>query len=403
MPSQSPVTSRTKVVYQSRRRGSSFVFMVIDLSIGVSVDLLRRFAKSWVRSLKQEITSDSSRRTSAQYEGGVISVQKTEATNRGKSARGPAGPVGLLNLLKTAFKEWNRDKCPQLGAALAYYTVFSLAPLILVLLAVFGIIYGGSEQAREKITDQLRYLIDPNGLKVIQDIANNAGQPKTSIVTTVIGSLVALFGASGVFGQLQDALNTIWSVKSQPSQGIWTFLRARFLSFAMVGGVCFLLLVSLTVESLLKGLHSYLQSLFPGGHYLGLAIFYAFDLAVIILLFAMLFRFLPDAKIAWHDVWMGAVLTAILFMIGKFLLGIYLSSGAAGSAYGAASSLITLLLWIFYSAQILLFGAEFTKIYASAYGSRGEPEEHAVKVERKEIELPRKRDPSEGRSTWKTT
>ena len=373
--------------------------MVIDLSIGVSVDLLRRFAKSWVRSLKQEITSDSSRRTSAQYEGGVISVQKTEATNRGKSARGAAGPVGLLNLLKTAFKEWNRDKCPQLGAALAYYTVFSLAPLILVLLAVFGIIYGGSEQAREKITDQLRYLIDPSGLKVIQDIANNAGQPKTSIVTTVIGSLVALFGASGVFGQLQDALNTIWSVKSQPSQGIWTFLRARFLSFAMVGGVCFLLLVSLTVESLLKGLHSYLQSLFPGGHYLGLAIFYAFDLVVIILLFAMLFRFLPDAKIAWHDVWMGAVLTAILFMIGKFLLGIYLSSGAAGSAYGAASSLITLLLWIFYSAQILLFGAEFTKIYASAYGSRGEPEEHAVKVEKKEIELPRKRDPSEGRST----
>jgi membrane protein len=373
--------------------------MVIDLSIGVSVDLLRRFAKSWVRSLKQEITSDSSRRTSAQYEGGVISVQKTEATNRGKSARGAAGPVGLPNLLKTAFKEWNRDKCPQLGAALAYYTVFSLAPLILVLLAVFGIIYGGSEQAREKITDQLRYLIDPSGLKVIQDIANNAGQPKTSMVTTVIGSLVALFGASGVFGQLQDALNTIWSVKSQPSQGIWTFLRARFLSFAMVGGVCFLLLVSLTVESLLKGLHSYLQSLFPGGHYLGLAIFYAFDLVVIILLFAMLFRFLPDAKIAWHDVWLGAVLTAILFMIGKFLLGIYLSSGAAGSAYGAASSLITLLLWIFYSAQILLFGAEFTKIYASAYGSRGEPEEHAVKVERKEIELPRKRDPSEGRST----
>lgn len=372
MPSQSPVTSRTKVIYQSRRRGSSFVFMVIDLSIGVSVDLLRRFAKSWVRSLKQEITSDSSRRTSAQYEGGVISVQKTEATNRGKSARGAAGPVGLLNLLKTAFKEWNRDKCPQLGAALAYYTVFSLAPLILVLLAVFGIIYGGSEQAREKITDQLRYLIDPSGLKVIQDIANNAGQPKTSMVTTVIGSLVALFGASGVFGQLQDALNTIWSVKSQPSQGIWTFLRARFLSFAMVGGVCFLLLVSLTVESLLKGLHSYLQSLFPGGHYLGLAIFYAFDLVVIILLFAMLFRFLPDAKIAWHDVWLGAVLTAILFMIGKFLLGIYLSSGAAGSAYGAASSLITLLLWIFYSAQILLFGAEFTKIYASAYGSRGE-------------------------------
>jgi membrane protein len=158
----------------------------------------------------------------------------------------------------------------------------------------------------------------------------------------------------------------------------------------MVGGVCFLLLVSLTIENLLKSLHSYLQSIVPGGHYLGLAVFYIFDVAIIVLLFAMLFRYLPDAKIAWRDVWTGAALTAILFVIGKFLLGLYLGSGAAGSAYGAASSLITLLLWIFYSAQILLFGAEFTKVYANRYGSHVEPEEHAVKVERKEIELPRK-------------
>jgi len=274
-----------------------------------------------------------------------------------------------------------------------------LSPAHTSLVAVFGLIYGGSEPAREKIIDQLHYLVDPNGLKVIQDIASSAAQPKVGIVATAIGILAALFGASGVFGELQDALNTIWGVKSRPSQGIRTFLRARFLSFAMVGGVCFLLLVSLTVESLLKGLHTYLQSLLPGGHYLGLAIFYVFDVAIIILVFAMLFRFLPDAKIAWHDVWAGAAITAILFMIGKFLLSTYLSSGAAGSAYGAASSLITLLLWIFYSAQILLFGAEFTKIYANAYGSCIEPAKHAVKVERKEIELPRKRDPSESRST----
>lgn len=156
----------------------------------------------------------------------------------------------------------------------------------------------------------------------------------------------------------------------------------------MVGGVCFLLLVSLTVEGLLKGLHSHLQTIVPGGHYLGLAVFYVFDLAIIVSLFAMLFRYLPDAKIVWHDVWTGAALTAILFVIGKFLLNLYLGSGAAGSAYGAASSLVTLLLWIFYSAQILLFGAEFTKVYANTCGSHVEPEEHAVKVERKEIELP---------------
>jgi membrane protein len=290
----------------------------------------------------------------------------------------------------SAAKEWNRDKCPQLGAALAYYTVFSLAPLVLVLLGVFGLIYGGSEEARQKILEQLHYFVDPSGVKVFEDIANSAAEPKAGILATSIGILIALFGASGIFGQLQDALNTIWAVKPKPGQGIWGFIRARFLSFAMVGGVCFLLLVSLTVENLLRGLHSYLQSIVPGGHYLGLAIFSIFDLAIIALMFAMLFRYLPDAKIAWHDVWTGAALTAILFVIGKFLLGLYLGSGAAGSAYGAASSLITLLLWIFYSAQILLFGAEFTKVYANAYGSHVEPEEHAVKVERKEVELPRK-------------
>lgn len=391
MSSKSANTSRTKTFYRTRRWGPSFLFIIIDLSIGIGIDVLRRWAKSRARSLKQEITTngDSSRRTSARPERGVTPVQETGE----KAARDAPGLGRLLKILKTAFSEWSRDKCPQLGAALAYYTVFSLAPLVLVLLAIFGFIYGGSDQAREKIIDQLRYLVDANGLKVIQDIANNAAQPKAGIMAAAIGILVALFGASGVFGQLQDALNTIWGVKSLPNQGIWTFLRARFLSFAMVGGVCFLLLVSLTGESLLKGLHTYLQSLFPGGHYLGLAVFYVFDVAIIILVFAMIFRFLPEAKIAWHDVWMGAALTAILFMIGKFLLSAYLSSGAAGSAYGAASSLITLLVWIFYSAQILLFGAEFTKVYANAYGSRIEPAENAVQVLRKEIELPRKRDP----------
>lgn len=390
MPSKSANTSRTKTFYRTRHREPSFLFIIIDLSIGVGIDVLRRWTKSRARSLKplnREITTnaDSSSRTSDQHERGVTPVQETGV----KAARDAPGVPGLLKMLKTVFTEWSRDKCPQLGAALAYYTVFSLAPLVLVLLSIFGLIYGGSDQAREKIIEQLRYFVDANGLKVIQDIANNAAQPKAGILGTTIGILVALFGASGVFGQLQDALNTIWGVKPRPSQGIWNFLRARFLSFAMVGGVCFLLLVSLTGESLLKGLHTYLQSLLPGGHYLGLAIFYVFDVAMIILVFAMLFRFLPEAKIAWHDVWTGAALTAILFMIGKFLLSSYLSSGAAGSAYGAASSLITLLVWIFYSAQILLFGAEFTKIYANACGSHVEPAEYAVKVQRKEIELPR--------------
>jgi membrane protein len=399
--SKSANISRTRTFYRTRRRGPGFLFIIIDLSIGIGIDVLRRWTKSRPKSSKREIitNSDSRRRTSAQHERDVTPVEETGE----KTARGARGLVGLLKILRTAFSEWSRDKCPQLGAALAYYTVFSLAPLVLVLLSIFGLIYGGSDQAREKIIEQLRYFVDANGLKVIQDIANNAAQPKAGIVATALGILVALFGASGVFGQLQDALNTIWGIKSRPSQGIWTFLRARFLSFAMVGGVCFLLLVSLTGETLLKGLHAYLQSLLPGGHYLGLAIFYVFDVAIIILVFAMLFRFLPEAKIAWHDVWTGAALTAILFLIGKFLLSAYLSSGAAGSAYGAASSLITLLVWIFYSAQILLFGAEFTKIYANTYGSRVEPAEYAVKVPRKEIELLRNGHPLGARPTGKTT
>jgi membrane protein len=261
-------------------------------------------------------------------------------------------------------------------------------PLVLVLLAVFGLIFGGSEHARQMITEQLRYFIDPSGVKVIEDIAANASKPKGGILATTIGVIVGLFGASGVFGQLQEALNTIWGVKPKPGRGLWGFVRARFLSFAMVGGVCFLLLVSLTVESLLRGFNAYLKSMLPGGDVVALAVFFLFDLAIVILLFAMIFRYLPDAKIAWRDVWVGAALTAVLFVIGKFVLGLYLGSGAAGSAYGAASSLITLLLWVYYAAQIVLFGAEFTQVYAKAYGSHVEPEAHAIKVERKDIEVP---------------
>ena len=157
-----------------------------------------------------------------------------------------------MALFKNTASEWIQDKCPQLGAALAYFTVFSLAPLVLVLLAVFGLIFGGSDHARQKLTEQLQYLIDPSGIKVIQDIAANASKPQAGIIATTIGVVLALFGASGVFGQLQDALNTIWGVKPKPGGGLMGFIRTRFLSFAMVGGVCFLLLVSLTVETVLK-------------------------------------------------------------------------------------------------------------------------------------------------------
>src|SRR6201993_156689 len=286
-----------------------------------------------------------------------------------------------VSLLKQTFSEWLQDKAPQLGAALAYYTVFSLAPLILVLLAIVGVIFRDNPAgAWNKITQQMSYFLDPSAVQVVQSIAQKASQPGKSTIATIIGIALALFGASGVFGQLQDALNTIWGVKAKPAQGIWGFLRARFLSFAMVGGICFLLLVSLAIEALLKGFSHYVQSVLPGGLVVALAVYLIFDFAAVVLLFAMIFKFLPDVKIQWRDVWTGAVMTAILFGIGKWLLGLYLGSGAAGSAYGAASSLITLLLWVYYSSQILLFGAEFTQVYANTYGTRVEPEEHAVKI-----------------------
>src|SRR5205814_3932053 len=292
-----------------------------------------------------------------------------------------------FSLLKQTFSEWLKDKAPQLGAALAYYTVFSLAPLILVLLAIVGVIFRHDPAgAWNKISQQMSYFLDPSAVQVVQSIAQKASQPGKGLIATVICVVLALFGDSGVFGQLQDALNTIWGLKAKPGGGIWVFLRSRFLSFAMVGGVCFLLLVSLTLESLLKGFSHYLQSVLPGGIVVAMAVYLIFDFAVVVLLFAMIFKFLPDARIQWRDVWIGAIMTAIFFGLGKWLLGLYLGSGAAGSAYGAASSLITLLLWVYYSSQFLLFGAEFTQVYADRAGGGVKPDEYAVRIETKETE-----------------
>jgi membrane protein len=293
-----------------------------------------------------------------------------------------------VRLLRTTFGQWLEDKAPQLGAALAYYTVFSLAPMMLVLSAIFGLIYGNSELARREILHQLYSFLDRSSAKAVEQIAASTGKPAASLVATLIGIAVALFGASGVFGQLQDALNTIWGVKPKPDRSLASFLRARFLSFAMVAGVCFLLLVSLTVSALITALGGYLEHLLPGGSALVWTIHLALDISIVSLLFAMIFKFLPDARLSWRDVRLGAVLTAVSFLVGKYLLGFYLGSGSAGSAYGAAGSLITMLIWIYYAAEIVLFGAEFTQVYAQERGRRIRPANYAVRVKRREIELP---------------
>jgi len=296
-----------------------------------------------------------------------------------------------IQLFKQTTQEWLNDKAPQLGAALAYYTVFSLAPLILVLLAIINIIFRDDPAGAWKmLSEQMSYFLDQRAMQVISDIAQKASEPgkSTGVAATIIGIALALFGASGVFGQLQDALNTVWGIKAKPGLGIWGFLRARFVSFTMVGGICFLLLVSLVIEALLKAFSHYVQTALPGGFGIALTIYLLFDFAIVTLLFAMIFKFLPDAKIRWGDVWIGAAMTALFFGIGKWALGLYLGSGAAGSAYGAASSLITLLLWIYYSSQILLFGAEFTQVYADQLGHKVTPSAYAVPVEVHRIERP---------------
>src|SRR6266513_1582059 len=294
-----------------------------------------------------------------------------------------------LSLLKQTFSEWLEDKAPQLGAALAYYTVFSLAPLILVLLAIVGLIFQNDPAgAWKKTTEQMSYFLDKSAVDVVQNIAQKAAQPGKGLLATIIGIALALFGASGVFGQLQDALNTIWGVKAKPGLGVWGFLRARFLSFAMVAGVCFLLLVSLVIETLLKAFSNYIQAVMPGGLTIAVSVYLTFDFAVITTLFAMIFKILPDVKTRWKDMWVGAIITAVFFVIGKWALGLYLGSGTAASAYGAASSLVTLLLWAYYSSQILLFGAEFTQVYANEFGAPLEPDKYAVLIERREIEQP---------------
>src|SRR5213595_3231673 len=241
----------------------------------------------------------------------------------------------LFSLLKQTFQEWLQDKAPQLGAALAYYTVFSLAPLILVLLAVVGVIFRDPSGAWHKITQQMSYFLDPSALQVVQNIAQKASQPGKSTIATIIGVALALFGASGVFGQLQDALNTIWGVKAKPGGGIWGFLRSRFLSFAMVAGICFLLLVSLAIEALLKGFSNYIQAALPGGLTIAVSFYLIFDFAVVVALFGMIFKILPDVGTDGRVFWVGAIITGVFFGIGKWALGLYFGSGSAGSAYGA--------------------------------------------------------------------
>ncbi len=268
-----------------------------------------------------------------------------------------------FRLLKEAFQEWRQDKAPLLAAALAYYTVFSVTPLLVIAIAIAGAVFG-QDAARGEILEQINGLVGEQGAQAIETALANADRPQLSGVASIISVVVLLVGASGVFAQLQEALNTVWNVKAKPNGGIWEFIRKRLLSFGMVLAIGFLLLVSLIVSAILSGISKLEINLLPGLTPLWQLLNLAISFGFISLLFALIYKYLPDVKIRWKDVLVGAIITALLFTVGKFLIGLYLGRGSLGSAYGAAGSLIVFLAWVFYSAQILLFGAEFTQVYA---------------------------------------
>jgi membrane protein len=286
----------------------------------------------------------------------------------------------MFKLLKETIQEWSEDKAPRLAAALAYYTIFSIAPLLVLVIAITGFIVGNNTTIRDQVITQVQGLVGQQGADAISQLIQQTGQPRNGILASVIGIVTLLFGATGLFGQLQDALNTIWDVQPKPGRKIMGVIKDRFLSFTLVLGLCFLLLVSLVISAALSVLNGYFSSLLGGAGIIAQVINFIVSTAVITLIFAMIFKILPDIEIHWGDVWIGALVTALLFSIGKGALGLYLGRSAAASAYGAAGSLVVLILWVYYSAQILFFGAEFTQVYARRAGSQLAPSKNAQKV-----------------------
>src|SRR3954470_4541303 len=279
-------------------------------------------------------------------------------------------PKAVFNLFKQTFKEWSEDKAARLGASLAYYTIFSIGPLMVIVISIASIVF---KNAREQITSTVGSVAGSGAVDTLNQTIDNANKGGTNIIAATIGIVTLVFGAAGVFGNLKDSLNTMWEVQPKPGGGIMNMIKQRFLSFTMVLGTGFLLMVSLVISAIIAALGVFLKSILPGADIFAQIANLIVGLGILTLMFGLLFRYLPDAKIAWSDVWIGALFTSILFLIGQAALAFYLQSGAVGKSFGAASSLIVLLVWIYYSAQIFFFGAEFTQVYANTYGSRVKP------------------------------
>ncbi len=293
----------------------------------------------------------------------------------------------LYYLIKETFSEFVDDNGLKLSASLSYYTIFSLPPLLIIIISLCGFFFG-AEAVRGEIFGQINGLVGNEAAVQIQETIKNVKLSNSNTFVTTIGLIILLIGASGVFAEIQDSLNFIWSIKAKPKRGFLKFIKNRLMSFSMIGSVGFLLMVGLIVNSLMDVMNNRLTTRFPQD---SIYLFYGLNLLVvymiITLLFTVIFKSLPDGKIALRDCIIGASFTAFLFMIGKFAIGAYLGSSAIASVYGAAGSVILILVWVYYSAIILYFGAEFTKVYALTHGKKIIPNSYSVQILKQKIEL----------------
>jgi membrane protein len=288
----------------------------------------------------------------------------------------------LWELIKASVSSWIGDYAPSMGAALAYYTLFSIAPLLLIVIAVAGLFFG-AEAVRGEILGQLQGLMGSEGARAVQSLIESVSQPEKSLLATVIGVVLLVIGATSVFSELQDDLDRIWRAPERDkSEGLWALLRARLLSFGMILGLAFLLLVSLVLSAALAALEKWWGPAPEGWELFARLANFIIGFGLATTVFAMIYKIMPRAQIRWRDVWIGAAVTALLFSAGKFLIGLYIGESGVTSGFGTAGSLVAMLVWVYYSAQIFLLGAEFTWVYCNTYGSckqsgRTEGETHA--------------------------
>jgi membrane protein len=285
----------------------------------------------------------------------------------------------FASIVEQAVHDWSVHRAARLAAALSYYTLLSLAPLLVLAVALAGLVFG-EQAARGEISEQVSALLGPEVARALQSLLRNAHEPHKGVLGTLVSTIVLFFGASGVFGELQSSLDHIWQVQPKPGRGVWGVVRDRLTSFTMVLSVGFLLLVSLVLSSAISTVGGLLERALPGGELLWAALDFFFSLLVVSTLFALIFKTVPDVKVTWRETWPGAFLTALLFTVGKSLLALYLGHSSVASPYGAAGSVIVLVVWVYYSAQILFFGAEFSRVYTQRRRPQIPPRSNAMRI-----------------------